>query len=70
MRYLICIGIVYDTAKREYIPARQMSISEEQRDILLLFAEKRIDKECNPVYKIGPCEFTIQLDFAYILSKD
>lgn len=68
MRYFICIGTVYDTSARENIPARKLGISEEQRDILLLFAEKRIDEKCNPIYKIGPCEFTIQPDFSDIFK--
>lgn len=63
MKYNICIGEMWNMEQRMTQPAKMMSISEEQRDILILFAEKRIDKNCNPVYQIGPCEFTIQPDF-------
>lgn len=63
MDYFICIGTMWDMQERAYTPARKLSINESQKEILLLFAEKRIDKDCNPIYKIGLCEFTIQPNF-------
>lgn len=62
MNYCICIGSVYDLNERSNVPAKKMSITKDQMDVLVLFAEKRIDKNCNPIYKIGACEFTIQPD--------
>lgn len=56
---------MWNIEQRMMQPVKIMSISEEQRDILVLFAEKRIDKNCNPIYKIGLCEFTIQPDFEF-----
>lgn len=63
MDYFICIGTMWDMDQRAYMPARKFSINESQKEILLMFAEKRIDKDCNPIYKIGLCEFTIQPNF-------
>lgn len=69
MTYNICIGEAWDMEQRATTPAKMMRITEEQRDIVLIFAEKRIDKNCNPVYKIGLCEFTIQPNFEEALRE-
>jgi len=60
---------MWNVDERQQMPAKMLRITEEQREILLLFAEKRIDEKCNPVYKIGPCEFTIQPDFEGALRE-
>lgn len=63
MTYNICIGEMWNMDQRMTQPAKMLRITEDQKEIILLFAEKRIDKNCNPIYKIGLCEFTIQPNF-------
>jgi hypothetical protein len=65
MNFEICIGKAWNMELKLDGPAKVLKISEDQKNILLLFAEKRIDKNCNPIYKIGECEFTITLSFDY-----
>lgn len=69
MNYNICIGSMWNMDTRMNQPAKMLRITEDQKEILLLFAEKRIDKDCNPIYKIGLCEFTIQPDFEGALRE-
>jgi len=69
MTYNICIGEMLNMEQGMTQPAKMMHITEEQKEILLLFAEKRIDKNCNPIYKIGLCEFTIQPDLEKLLKE-
>lgn len=69
MTYNICIGKMWDIDQRMYIPEKKMRITEEQKEVVLLFAEKRIDEKCNPIYKIGLCEFTIEPNFKEALRE-
>lgn len=59
MNYFICIGKMWDMELKMEVAAKNLKISEDQKNILVLFAEKRIDEKCNPIYRIGECEFTI-----------
>jgi len=69
MTYNICIGTTWNMDDRIQQPAKMLRITEEQKEIILLFAEKRIDKNCNPIYKIGECEFTIQPNFKEAIEE-
>lgn len=64
MNHEIQIGKMYDMQLHGYIPKRTIVISEEQKSILILFANKSIDKDGYPVYSINGCEFNISLSFS------
>lgn len=73
MNFEICIGKSWNMELKMECPAKVLKISEDQKNILILFAEKKIDKNCNPIYKIGECEFTLTLNFddkLYYMQKE
>ena len=62
MNYEIRIGRAFDIEKNAVTAFKTIKISEDQMNILVQFAEKRIDKNGDPIYKIGECEFTIGIN--------
>jgi hypothetical protein len=62
MNYEIRIGRAFDIEKNATTAFKTIKISEDQMNILILFAEKSIDKNCDLIYKIGECEFTIGIN--------
>lgn len=64
MKYSITIGKMYDIESGFDVPKRTIIISEEQREVILLFANKKIDKDGYPVYEINGCEFNMWADFS------
>jgi len=63
MQYEICIGQMYYMENQMHAPKRTIIISEDQRNIIVLFADKSIDKDGYPIYTINGCEFKIQASF-------
>jgi len=63
MKYEMLIGKVYDISSQSIVPKRRILISEDQRNILVLFSNKRLNKLGYSIYNINGCEFEIQLSF-------
>ena len=57
--YCINIGSVYCLNENKTIQTRSFGITESQRELLLMFADVRKDKDLNSIYRINDCEFTI-----------
>lgn len=63
MKYEIGIGKIYNLDLQTNVVKRTIVISEDQKNIILLFADKTIDKDGHPIYNINGCEFIINLHF-------
>jgi hypothetical protein len=63
MNYEICIGKILNLELSVLVPKRTIIINEAQREIVLMFAEKRLDEDGHPIYKINGVEFTIHISF-------
>ncbi len=57
----ICIGEQFNLETQMFEAKKTIIINDAQREIILRFAEKRIDKEGSEIYKLNGCEFTIGL---------
>jgi hypothetical protein len=63
MNYEIRIGIRTSSENLLDEPVRIIVVSEDQRNILIHFAERTLNENGDTWYKIGACKFTISLHF-------
>jgi hypothetical protein len=63
MKHEIGIGKIYNLDAKMEVAKRTIVINEAQKNIILLFANKSINKDGFPVYNINGCEFEIFLHF-------
>ncbi len=59
MNYEIHIGRIWDLKNHRHVPKQIITITEDQRQALVQFANITKDHELNNIYKINDCEFTI-----------
>jgi hypothetical protein len=63
MKHEVCIGKIYNLDIEMDVPKRKIVINEAQRNILIYFANKRIDENGHPIYTINGCDFEIVMHF-------
>lgn len=63
MKHQICIGKVYNSDMECEVAKRTIFINEAQKNILLLFANRTVDRDGYPIYNINGCEFRIWVCF-------
>lgn len=63
MNYEMGIGSILDENLGLKVPIRRIIMSEQQRDIIVLMANKTIGELGHPIYSINGCQFTIYPDF-------